>query len=68
MARQCCTSWRAAEPVIHFDSPDAIAVRVAGKGVQILENAGIEVEVGICEDLASKLNQGFLNLGAQPNR
>lgn len=33
---------------------------VAGKGVQILENAGIEVEVGICEDLASKLNQGFL--------
>lgn len=32
---------------------------VAGKGVQILENAGIEVEVGICEDLASKLNQGF---------
>ncbi|OTU48888.1 riboflavin biosynthesis protein RibD [Acinetobacter pittii] len=33
---------------------------VAGKGVQILENAGIEVEVGICEDLASELNQGFL--------
>lgn len=33
---------------------------VAGKGVQILENAGIEVEVGICKDLASKLNQGFL--------
>ncbi len=32
---------------------------VAGKGVQILKNAGIEVEVGICEDLASKLNQGF---------
>ncbi|NUF36242.1 bifunctional diaminohydroxyphosphoribosylaminopyrimidine deaminase/5-amino-6-(5-phosphoribosylamino)uracil reductase RibD [Acinetobacter lactucae] len=33
---------------------------VAGKGVQILKNAGIEVKVGICEDLASKLNQGFL--------
>lgn len=33
---------------------------VAGKGVQILKNAGIEVEVGICENLASKLNQGFL--------
>lgn len=33
---------------------------VAGKGVQILKNAGIEVEVGICEDLAEKLNQGFL--------
>ncbi|MNH70882.1 Riboflavin biosynthesis protein RibD [compost metagenome] len=33
---------------------------VAGKGVQILKNAGIEVEVGIREDLAEKLNQGFL--------
>ncbi|HAV4975910.1 bifunctional diaminohydroxyphosphoribosylaminopyrimidine deaminase/5-amino-6-(5-phosphoribosylamino)uracil reductase RibD [Acinetobacter baumannii] len=33
---------------------------VAGKGVQILENAGIEVEIGICEDLAAQLNQGFL--------
>lgn len=32
---------------------------VAGKGVQILKNAGIEVEVGICENLAEKLNQGF---------
>ncbi|NUF83895.1 bifunctional diaminohydroxyphosphoribosylaminopyrimidine deaminase/5-amino-6-(5-phosphoribosylamino)uracil reductase RibD [Acinetobacter seifertii] len=33
---------------------------VAGKGVQILKNAGIEVEIGICEVLAAKLNQGFL--------
>ncbi|WP_085840863.1 bifunctional diaminohydroxyphosphoribosylaminopyrimidine deaminase/5-amino-6-(5-phosphoribosylamino)uracil reductase RibD [Acinetobacter baumannii] len=33
---------------------------VAGKGVKILENAGIEVEIGICEDLAAQLNQGFL--------
>jgi len=33
---------------------------VAGKGVQILKNAGIEVDIGICEDLAAKLNQGFL--------
>ncbi|ELW78077.1 bifunctional diaminohydroxyphosphoribosylaminopyrimidine deaminase/5-amino-6-(5-phosphoribosylamino)uracil reductase RibD [Acinetobacter baumannii] len=33
---------------------------VAGKGVQILKNAGIEVEIGICEDLAAQLNQGFL--------
>ncbi|KAI0677787.1 bifunctional diaminohydroxyphosphoribosylaminopyrimidine deaminase/5-amino-6-(5-phosphoribosylamino)uracil reductase RibD, partial [Acinetobacter pittii] len=32
---------------------------VAGMGVQILVNAGIEVDVCICEDLASKLNQGF---------
>ncbi len=33
---------------------------VAGKGVQILKDAGIEVEVGICEDEAHQLNQGFL--------
>ena len=33
---------------------------VAGKGVHILKNAGIEVEIGICEDLAAQLNQGFL--------
>lgn len=33
---------------------------VAGKGVQILKEAGIEVEVGICEDEAHQLNQGFL--------
>ncbi|NNH25587.1 bifunctional diaminohydroxyphosphoribosylaminopyrimidine deaminase/5-amino-6-(5-phosphoribosylamino)uracil reductase RibD [Acinetobacter terrestris] len=33
---------------------------VAGKGVQILKDAGIEVEVGICEQQAEKLNLGFL--------
>lgn len=33
---------------------------VAGKGVQILKDAGIEVNVGICEDEAHELNQGFL--------
>jgi len=33
---------------------------VAGKGVQILKDAGIEVEVGICEDEAHPLNDGFL--------
>lgn len=33
---------------------------VAGKGVQILKEAGIEVEVGICEDEAHLLNYGFL--------
>ncbi len=33
---------------------------VAGKGVQILKDAGIEVKVGICEDEAHQLNQGFL--------
>ncbi|WP_180031572.1 bifunctional diaminohydroxyphosphoribosylaminopyrimidine deaminase/5-amino-6-(5-phosphoribosylamino)uracil reductase RibD [Acinetobacter sp. YH12245] len=33
---------------------------VAGKGVQILKDAGIDVEVGICEDEAHPLNDGFL--------
>ncbi|POU27328.1 MULTISPECIES: bifunctional diaminohydroxyphosphoribosylaminopyrimidine deaminase/5-amino-6-(5-phosphoribosylamino)uracil reductase RibD [Acinetobacter] len=33
---------------------------VAGKGVQILKDAGIDVEVGICEDEAHPLNYGFL--------
>src|SRR5690606_35379357 len=33
---------------------------VAGKGVQILKDAGIEVEVGICEKEAEQLNLGFL--------
>lgn len=33
---------------------------VAGKGMQILKDAGIEVEVGICEDEAHPLNYGFL--------
>lgn len=33
---------------------------VAGKGVQILQNAGIEVATGICVDEAKTLNFGFL--------
>ena len=34
--------------------------KVAGRGFQILRDAGIEVEVGICEDEARKLNEVFL--------
>lgn len=33
---------------------------VAGKGVKILQNAGIEVEVGLCEDEIHKMNKVFL--------
>lgn len=33
---------------------------VAGKGVQILKEAGIHVEVGLCETEARQLNLGFL--------
>ncbi|UTW56910.1 bifunctional diaminohydroxyphosphoribosylaminopyrimidine deaminase/5-amino-6-(5-phosphoribosylamino)uracil reductase RibD [Kordiimonas sp. SCSIO 12610] len=34
--------------------------RVRGKGVDLLEAAGIEVLVGVCEDEARKVNKGFL--------
>ena len=33
---------------------------VAGKGVKILQDAGIEVEVGLCEDEIRELNKVFL--------
>lgn len=33
---------------------------VAGKGIQILQNAGIEVEVGVSATIAKQLNLGFL--------
>lgn len=33
---------------------------VAGKGVEILQQAGVDVEVGVCEAEAQALNQGFL--------
>ncbi len=32
---------------------------VSGKGVRILEEHGIEVRVGVCEDLCHRLNRGF---------
>lgn len=33
---------------------------VAGQGVKILKDAGIEVEIGVCEQSAKNLNLGFL--------
>ncbi|OTG81240.1 riboflavin biosynthesis protein RibD [Acinetobacter sp. ANC 4558] len=33
---------------------------VAGKGIQILRDAGIEIVVGVCETQAHTLNEGFL--------
>lgn len=32
---------------------------VAGRGVSILKNAGIEVEVGICEEASRQMNEVF---------
>lgn len=34
--------------------------KVAGRGIEILKNAGIEVEVGILEDQARRLNEVFI--------
>ena len=34
--------------------------KVAGRGFKILRDAGIEVEVGICEDEARRLNESFI--------
>ena len=36
--------------------------KVAGKGVQMLRDAGIKVEVGVCEDQCRELNKRFLCL------
>ncbi|KJJ85090.1 riboflavin biosynthesis protein RibD [Candidatus Omnitrophus magneticus] len=33
---------------------------VSGRGIKILKNAGIEVETGICEDLACQLNAKYI--------
>ncbi len=35
-------------------------IRVAGKGIQILKNAGIEVNLGLCEKEALELNKSFI--------
>jgi len=34
--------------------------RVAGKGIRLLENAGIEVNLGLCEKEALELNKSFI--------
>lgn len=46
-----------AKVVVACSDPNPL---VAGKGVEILGQAGIDVEVGICEAEAKQLNLGFL--------
>ena len=43
---------------ISIKDPD---IRVAGKGIRLLENAGIEVNLGLCEDEALELNKSFIH-------
>tara|TARA_B100000212_G_scaffold116397_1_gene86835 strand:- start:3172 stop:4269 length:1098 start_codon:yes stop_codon:yes gene_type:complete len=42
---------------VSIKDPD---LRVAGKGLRLLENAGIEVDLGLCEKEALELNKPFI--------
>ena len=46
-----------ARVVIAIDDPDA---RVSGRGIAMLKDAGIDVEIGVCAVAAKKINAGFL--------
>lgn len=46
-----------AKVVVACSDPNPL---VSGKGIDILRQAGVEVEVGICEQQAQQLNKGFL--------
>ena len=50
---------------VSIKDPD---LRVAGKGIRLLENAGIEVNLGLCESEALELNKSFIykNLNGFP--
>ncbi len=43
---------------VSIKDPDS---RVAGKGISLLENAGIEVSLGVCENEALELNKSFIH-------
>ncbi len=43
---------------VSIKDPD---LRVAGKGIKLLENSGIEVSLGLCEHEALELNKSFIH-------
>jgi len=45
------------EVFVSIKDPD---LRVAGKGIKLLENAGIKVNLGLCEKEALELNKSFI--------
>ena len=45
------------EVFVSIKDPD---LRVAGKGIKLLENAGIKVKLGLCEKEALELNKSFI--------
>jgi len=50
-------SSRIEKVFVSIKDPDS---RVAGKGIRLLENAGIEVNLGVCEREALELNKSFI--------
>ena len=48
---------RVARVVVALEDPDT---RVAGRGLEILRQAGIATEIGLCRAQAERLNAGFL--------
>ena len=50
-------SSRIKKVFVSIKDPD---LRVAGKGIRLLENAGIEVDLGLCESEALELNKSFI--------
>ena len=50
-------SSRIKKVFVSIKDPD---LRVAGKGIRLLENAGIEVNLGMCEKLSLELNKSFI--------
>ena len=51
-------SSRIKKVFVAIKDPD---LRVAGKGIRLLENAGIEVNLGLCENEALELNKSFIH-------
>ena len=43
---------------VSIKDPD---LRVAGKGIRLLKNAGVEVNLGLCENEALELNKSFIH-------
>ena len=50
-------SSRIKKVFVSIKDPD---LRVAGKGIRLLENAGIEVDLGLCKNEALELNKSFI--------
>ncbi len=57
MFYKCCIAW-IKKVYISIEDPDE---RVAGKGIKLLEEAGIKVHLGLCEKESLDLNKAFIH-------